>query len=70
MSTTTRTPIDGTVAPGFEAVAEAFRANFDDLGEVGASVAVYQDGQLMVDLWGGEADQGFGERKEAPHGHR
>lgn len=56
MSTTTRTPIDGTVAPGFEGVADAFRANFDSLGEVGASVAVYQDGQLMVDLWGGSAD--------------
>lgn len=60
MSTTTRTPIDGTVAPGFEGVAEAFRTNFDTFGEVGASVAVYQDGQLMVDLWGGVADPDTG----------
>lgn len=60
MSTTTHTSIDGTVAPGFEGVADAFRANFENFGEIGASVAVYQGGQLMVDLWGGVADPDSG----------
>src|SRR5215211_7446412 len=47
------TTIDGTVEPGFEAVRQAFVANFDQLGDVGASVAVTRHGQPVVDLWGG-----------------
>ncbi|WP_019930326.1 serine hydrolase domain-containing protein [Nocardia sp. BMG111209] len=50
------TAIDGTVAPGFEPVRDAFAANFEKAGEVGAAVAVYRDGQPVVDLWGGLAD--------------
>lgn len=38
---------------GFESVSEAFRANFDLRGELGAAFAAYVDGQLVVDLWGG-----------------
>ena len=34
------TPIHGTVAPGFEAVATAFENNFATQGDVGASVAI------------------------------
>ena len=30
--------IDGTCKPGFERVAETFRKNFDQHGEIGASV--------------------------------
>ncbi len=48
--------IKGSVAPGFEAVRDAFARNFTDNGEVGASFAVVRDGQLLVDLWGGHAD--------------
>lgn len=48
--------IRGSVAPGFEGVADAFTANFEDHGEVGAAVAVYVDGEMVVDLWGGVAD--------------
>jgi CubicO group peptidase (beta-lactamase class C family) len=47
--------IHGEVAPGFEGVRDAFIANFERHGEVGASVAVYRDGAAMVDLWGGLA---------------
>ena len=47
-------PIDGDVAPGFEAVADAFARSFDDLGEIGAGVAVHHDGRLVVDLAGGD----------------
>jgi len=49
-------PIDGTVTPGFEGVADAFAANFATNGDVGASVAVVKDGELVVDLWGGHQD--------------
>jgi CubicO group peptidase (beta-lactamase class C family) len=48
--------IHGEVAPGFEGVRDAFVANFEQHGEVGASVAVYCDGKPVVDLWGGLAD--------------
>jgi CubicO group peptidase (beta-lactamase class C family) len=50
------TTIDGSTAPGFEAVREAFQANFDDGSEVGAAFAAYHRGKKVVDLWGGVAD--------------
>ncbi len=46
---------DGFVAPGFEAVRDAFVANFDH-GDVGAACCVYVDGIPVVDLVGGWAD--------------
>ena len=46
----------GTVAPGWEAVRDAFAANFETAGAVGAAVAVVRDGRPVVDLWAGEAD--------------
>lgn len=45
--------LDGFAAPGFDPVARAFERNFDELGEIGASVAVYHEGRLVVDLAGG-----------------
>ncbi|MEV8046316.1 serine hydrolase domain-containing protein [Streptomyces griseoluteus] len=48
--------VNGTVAKGFEPVAEAFAANFARLGERGAAVAVYRDGHRVVDLWAGTRD--------------
>jgi CubicO group peptidase (beta-lactamase class C family) len=48
--------IDGEVAPGFDAVRDAFAANFEQRDEVGAAVCAYVDGQPVVDLWGGVAD--------------
>lgn len=50
------TPVDGRVEPGWEAVREAFAANFASEGEVGAGVAVYHRGRCMVDLVGGWFD--------------
>jgi CubicO group peptidase (beta-lactamase class C family) len=41
------------VAPRFEPVAAAFERNFDELGEIGAAVAVYHRGRLVVDLAAG-----------------
>ncbi|MFP5322786.1 MAG: serine hydrolase domain-containing protein, partial [Acidimicrobiia bacterium] len=51
------TTITGTVADGFEPVRDAFQANFDRHGELGAGVAVYVGGELVVDLVGGVADE-------------
>lgn len=52
--------IHGTVAPGFEAVADVFAANFAERGEVGAAFAATLDGEPVVDLWGGVADSTAG----------
>ena len=48
--------IGGTCAPGFERVREAFAGNFAAGGEVGAAVAVWVEGDLVVNLWGGHTD--------------
>ncbi|GAB7036357.1 MULTISPECIES: serine hydrolase domain-containing protein [Catenuloplanes] len=56
------TDIHGTVAPGYERVAEAFAANM--AREAGAAVAVYRAGERVVDLWGGVADPATGRRWE------
>ena len=50
----------GEVAPGFERVRDAFAANFEHNGEVGAACSVYHHGEKVVDLWGGMADQESG----------
>jgi len=52
--------LHGTVDPGFEAVADAFAANFAEHGDVGAAVCVYHRGRPVVDLWGGLADRDAG----------
>ncbi len=45
--------IAGDVDEGYGPVADAFRRNFAERGEVGAACAVFKDGQKVVDLWGG-----------------
>jgi CubicO group peptidase (beta-lactamase class C family) len=50
-------PIEGHVAPGFEPVADAFRQNFIDEREVGASFCAFHEGKKVIDLWGGYTDQ-------------
>jgi CubicO group peptidase (beta-lactamase class C family) len=47
--------IEGFVADGFEAVAEAFQHNFTRDDELGAAFAVVKDGEPVVDIWGGLA---------------
>jgi CubicO group peptidase (beta-lactamase class C family) len=46
----------GTADPRFSAVRDAFERNFTERGEVGASVCVTVDGEVVVDLWGGIAN--------------
>ena len=53
--TPTNPRIDGTCAPGFEAVRDAFTRNLAE-GDLGASCAVTVAGELVVDLWGGHRD--------------
>ncbi len=50
--------INGHCAPGFERVRDSFVRTFADGAEVGASLAVVSDGELLVDLWGGWSDAG------------
>lgn len=49
--------ISGFVAPGFEAVRDAFLANFESGDEVGASFAAVHKGRSVVDLWAGHQDR-------------
>jgi CubicO group peptidase (beta-lactamase class C family) len=52
--------IHGTCDERFGAVRTAFQRNFDELGDVGAAVAVQVDGEPAVDLWAGVADPATG----------
>ena len=45
--------VEGSVEAGFEPVRDAFAANFERHGEVGAAFCVHQHGRQVVDLWGG-----------------
>jgi len=54
---TATTAIQGTCDERFAAVRDAMAATFDQGLDVGASVAVTVDGELVVDLWGGHTDE-------------
>uniref|UniRef100_UPI001C5DD472 serine hydrolase domain-containing protein n=1 Tax=Nonomuraea rhizosphaerae TaxID=2665663 RepID=UPI001C5DD472 len=43
--------------PRFSRVREVFERHFAEGSELGAAFAVYLDGELVVDLWGGVADR-------------
>ena len=49
--------IEGRCEPRFEAVRGALAQNLDSGEELGASLVVDIDGDLVVDLWGGYCDQ-------------
>ena len=49
------TEICGNYDPAFAQVVDAFEKNFED-GDLGACCAVFVDGQVVVDIWGGIAD--------------
>jgi CubicO group peptidase (beta-lactamase class C family) len=52
--------VHGDVDPGYEAVADTFRKNFERHGELGAAFAAYLGERKVVDLWGGIADSSTG----------
>ena len=49
--------LEGTWDPRFEGVAQTLSASLDAGTDVGASVAVVVDGELVVDIWGGTVDE-------------
>jgi len=51
------TEIHGSCDDRFASVREAFTTNFEEGLDVGASVAVTVDGEMVVDLWGGHVDE-------------
>ena len=48
--------IQGTCDAKFQEVRQEFERNFQERGEVGASVCVTVGGETVVDLWGGLAN--------------
>ena len=48
--------IHGNCDPAFSAVRDAFEQNFADGLELGAAAAVTLDGELVVDIWAGDAN--------------
>ena len=60
MKTPTELHVEGSVSEGFEPVRKAFVENFVSRGELGGAVCVYQDGEKVVDLWGGLRDRASG----------
>lgn len=54
---TAKSPIiEGFVRPRFEPVRNAFVENFTERDELGGAVCIYQNGEKVVDLWGGRRD--------------
>ena len=56
MTAGTGPEVRGSVADGFEEVAEAFADSFTGSPQMGAALAVRVDGQPVVDVWAGTAD--------------
>jgi len=61
----TEVELGGTVAPGFESVADAFLASFGSpedggRGDIGAACCVHVRGEPVVDVWAGLADEATG----------
>lgn len=54
--------INGRCAPRFAPVKDVLLANFRDAAELGAAVALYVDGEPVIDLWAGDIDS----RRSAP----
>jgi CubicO group peptidase (beta-lactamase class C family) len=59
------TPLGGTCSARFDPVRELFASKLESGEDLGASVAVNIDGEMVVDLWGGWAD----EARTVPWGH-
>src|SRR4029078_9276697 len=51
------TPLGGTCSARFETLRELFAAKLESGEDLGASLAVNIDGEMVVDLWGGWADE-------------
>ncbi|CAF1364349.1 unnamed protein product, partial [Rotaria sordida] len=49
--------VGGTVQKGWESLRDLFQQNFENKIDLGASLAVYHRGELVVNLWGGWFDK-------------
>ncbi|WP_119729350.1 serine hydrolase domain-containing protein [Thermomonospora amylolytica] len=58
--TSEQSTVQGHCDPAFKAVRETFEESFARGRELGAGVAVYADGRLVAELWGGVADRRTG----------
>ena len=47
------TPLGGTCSARFDSLRELFAAKLESGEDLGASLAVNIDGEMVVDLWGG-----------------
>ena len=52
------TQVHGFADERFAPVRDTFAASFEKRGEIGASVAISVEGEMVVDLWGGYRDAG------------
>jgi len=59
--------VNGTVAPGFEAVRDEFARNLRFRGELGGAFAAYQGERCLVDVWGGQAARSVPPREWSRH---
>jgi CubicO group peptidase (beta-lactamase class C family) len=57
----THVTVHGFARAGFEAVRDAFSDNFSRRHELGAACCITQDGERVVDLWGGIRNKATGE---------
>lgn len=53
--------VNGETDEKFAILREEFQRNFDDRGEIGASLCVSVNGETVADLWGGIADPAKGD---------
>ena len=53
----TSTPVQGVADERFSALRDTFQQHLDSADELGASLAVVERGTLVLDLWGGWADE-------------
>jgi hypothetical protein len=51
------TPLGGTCTARFDPLRELFAAKLDSGEDLGASLAINIEGEMVVDLWGGLADE-------------
>ena len=51
------TSLGGKCSPRFDSLRELFAAKLESGEDLGASIAVNIDGEMVVDLWGGWADE-------------
>ncbi|MFZ5722450.1 MAG: serine hydrolase domain-containing protein [Pseudomonadota bacterium] len=56
MGNETLPTIEGRCLPRYAPLKDALLANFREAGELGAALAVYLDGEPVVDLWAGSID--------------